>query len=74
LGRLATDAGVFPLYEVTDGRLTITRKLGTPKPIEEYLKAHGGFRHLNAAEAAEVEAQVRENWAQLLEREKADQG
>jgi 2-oxoisovalerate ferredoxin oxidoreductase beta subunit len=36
IGRLATDTGVFPLYEVENGRYHITRKTGTLKPVEEY--------------------------------------
>jgi len=45
-GRLATQTGFFPLYEVEHGRTTIT--LPTPKrlPVERYLETQGRFRHL----------------------------
>jgi len=72
LGRLATDSGVFPLYEVRENRLTITRKLGQLKPVEEYLEAQGRFHHLTPEEAAAIGQQVRDNWQQLLARERAD--
>ncbi|HTP55725.1 MAG TPA: thiamine pyrophosphate-dependent enzyme [Thermoplasmata archaeon] len=72
LGRLATDSGVFPLYEVRENRLTITRKLGQLKPVEEYLEAQGRFHHLTPEEGAAIGQQVRENWQQLLARERAD--
>jgi len=66
IGRLATDTGIFPLYEVEDGRYHITRKTGTLKPVEEYLTAQGRFRHLTPADIAGVEEQVRANWERLL--------
>jgi len=66
IGRLATDTGVFPLYEVENGRYHITRKAGTLKPIEEYLRAQGRFRHLTPADVAAVQEQVRAGWDRLL--------
>ena len=72
LGRLATNTGVFPLYEVEGGRLRITRKMGSLKPVEEYLRAQGRFRHLNDDEVAHIQSQVRSDWEQLLERERHD--
>ena len=72
IGRLATDSGVFPLYEVVDGRLRITRKTGELKPVSEYLTAQGRFRHLTTEEIARIQAQVRADWEQLLKRERDD--
>jgi len=66
IGRLATDTGVFPLYEVEDGRYHITRKSGTLKPVEEYLRAQGRFRHLTPENIEGVEELVRKNWERLL--------
>ena len=66
IGRLATDSGIFPLYEVEEGRYHITRKSGTLKPVEEYLRAQGRFRHLTPEDLEGVEEQVRKNWERLL--------
>jgi len=66
IGRLATDTGVFPLYEVEEGRYHITRKAGTLKPVEEYIRAQGRFRHLTPENIAAVGVQVRSNWERLL--------
>ncbi|MCI4339758.1 MAG: thiamine pyrophosphate-dependent enzyme [Thermoplasmata archaeon] len=66
VGRLATDTGVFPLYEVEEGRLRITRRLSSLKPVREYLKAQGRFSHLTDAEIAGVQLQVRAEWERLL--------
>ncbi len=46
IGRLAVETGVFPLYEVVDGKYTMTYEPEELKPIEEYLKPQGRFRHL----------------------------
>jgi 2-oxoisovalerate ferredoxin oxidoreductase beta subunit len=72
LGRLATDTGLFPLYEVVDGQLHITRKGGALKPVAEYLTAQGRFRHLTPADIELIQAQVRADWERLLERERED--
>jgi 2-oxoisovalerate ferredoxin oxidoreductase beta subunit len=66
IGRLATDTGVFPLYEVENGRYHITRKTGTLKPVSEYLTAQGRFRHLTPDDIAAVERHVQASWERLL--------
>ncbi len=72
LGRLATDTGVFPLYEVVEGRLRITRKTGQLKPVAEYLSAQGRFRHLTPDDVTLIQAQVRSDWERLQKRERED--
>ena len=50
IGRLAVETGFWPLFEVEDGvwKLTMPAKVRAAglKPIEEFLKAQGRFRHL----------------------------
>jgi pyruvate/2-oxoacid:ferredoxin oxidoreductase beta subunit len=72
IGRLATDSGIFPLYEVEDGRLKITRKVGALKPVKEYFEAQGRFSHLTEEDFARVQRQVEAEWARLLAREGAN--
>ena len=67
LGRLATDTGLFPLYEVENGEFRITRKLGELKPVEEYLQRQGRFSHWSASEMQAAGAEVRAAWDRLLE-------
>ncbi|MGA8543535.1 MAG: thiamine pyrophosphate-dependent enzyme [Thermoplasmata archaeon] len=73
LGHLATDSGLFPLYEVENGTYRITRKGGALKPVAEYLRAQGRFGHLTDADIEEIQRQVRVHWDRLLrcERESA---
>ena len=44
VGKLAVETGLYPLFEYENGVLT-SRKI-TPKPVEEYLKAQGRYKHL----------------------------
>ena len=69
IGRLATDTNVFPLYEVEDGVTRISRKLGTAKPVAEYLKVQGRFAHMDADEVAAFQADVDARWKRLLAQE-----
>jgi pyruvate ferredoxin oxidoreductase beta subunit len=46
IGRLAVETGVFPLYEVVDGKYRLTHTVEERRPVEEYLRPQGRFRHL----------------------------
>jgi pyruvate/2-oxoacid:ferredoxin oxidoreductase beta subunit len=70
LGRLATDTGLFPLYEVEDGVLRITRSGGALKPVADYVHGQGRFRHWTDADVDALQAEVREGWERLLLRER----
>ncbi|MCG2708180.1 MAG: hypothetical protein L6404_06005 [Candidatus Omnitrophica bacterium] len=45
VAKLAVETGLYPLFEYENGVLT-GRKQITPKPVEEYLKTQGRFKHL----------------------------
>ncbi len=45
VARLAVETGLYPLIEYESGVLTGKRQI-TPKPVEEYLKTQGRFKHL----------------------------
>jgi pyruvate ferredoxin oxidoreductase beta subunit len=84
LARLATQTCIFPLYEVTReaGRpvyklsgasAAIARRPQSKKPVEEYLKGQGRFRHLfRPKEDKELLAAIQEGvdhrWQLLLEK------
>ena len=46
LGRLAVETGMFPLYEIENGEYTLSYDSEPLRPVEEYLKSQGRFRHL----------------------------
>ncbi|MDD5432321.1 MAG: thiamine pyrophosphate-dependent enzyme [Candidatus Omnitrophica bacterium] len=45
VAKLAVETALYPLIEYENGVL-ISKKQITPKPVEEYLKAQGRFKHL----------------------------
>ena len=45
VAKLAVETGLYPLIEYENGVLTNRRQF-TPKPVEEYLKSQGRFKHL----------------------------
>ena len=51
MGRLAVETGVFPLYEIIDGRMNLNMDIEKRRPVIEYLKPQGRFRHLMKDEA-----------------------
>lgn len=84
IARLATQTCIFPLYEVErlDGRpvyklsaasAAIARRPESKKPVEEYLKTQGRFRHLFRPEVdtdllATIQEGVDHRWQLLLEK------
>jgi len=68
IARLAVDTRMFPLYEIEDGKVHITRK-GKGLPIEEYLKVQGRFQHLTSEEIGAMQKAVDDSWIMLLLKE-----
>ncbi|MGA2518861.1 MAG: pyruvate synthase subunit PorB [Thermodesulfobacteriota bacterium] len=72
LGRLAVETGIFPLYEVERGQYRLSVDFPKLKPVKEYLKLQGRFRHLTDEMIAEIEKRVHAEYEQL--RAKAGKG
>lgn len=53
VARLAVQTGLVPLYEAGYGRPLKVRRLGKKKPVDEYLRLQGRFRHLLEREDSE---------------------
>jgi len=64
-GRLAVETGMFPLYEVEHGRYRLTVDLTELRPIEEYLKIQGRFRHLTPEMIELIQQRVQEDYEKL---------
>ena len=65
LGRLAAECGLFPIYEVENGRYTINVDPGKLHPTKEYLRLQGRFRHLTDDDMAYIEKRAGENFEML---------
>ena len=46
LARLATQSGLFPVYEAENGEVTSVMKIRRPVPVDEYLMLQRRFAHL----------------------------
>jgi pyruvate ferredoxin oxidoreductase beta subunit len=71
-GRLAVETGVFPLYEVENGVYKMSLDLPQLRPVKDYLKIQGRFRHLSDDNIGKIQARVELEYQKLLE--KAEHG
>jgi len=65
MGRLAVETGIFPLYEIENGEYKLNFDYPKMRPVEDYLKAQGRFRHLTKEHTAEIQEKVDEEIAKL---------
>ncbi|MCK4225885.1 pyruvate synthase subunit beta, partial [candidate division WOR-3 bacterium] len=67
LARLAVETKVFNLLEIENGLdWRITKKIRKPKPVIEYLKLQGRFRHLTEDDVSLIQENVEKEWNILL--------
>ncbi len=65
MGKLAFETCIYPMYEVIGGKY-IVRKPAKKKPVEEYIKIQGRFKHLNDALVCRIQNDVDLAWERLL--------
>ncbi len=65
-GRLAVDTGVFPLYEVVDGKYRMTYEPQKLRPVGDYLKGQGRFRHLKDKDIEEIQRRVNQEYEKII--------
>lgn len=67
--KLATETNFWPLYEIENGKYVINYMPKEKKPIEEFLKGQGRFKHLFTPEnqhvLTEMQKIVDEEWERL---------
>ena len=68
IGRLAVQTGIFPLYEVENGKYKLNVNPPKLKPVSDYLKLQGRFRHLPDDVIDEIQQRVTEEYASLKEK------
>ena len=71
VARLAVDTNFFPLYEIENGKLRITKK-GKGLPVSNYLSRQGRFSHLKEDEVAVIQKEVDAAWEALLRRDSSE--
>lgn len=67
IARAAVQTGAWPLYEIENGQRRITVRVAKLKPVRDYLRLQGRFRHLTDGDVREIQKQVTENVRLLLE-------
>jgi pyruvate ferredoxin oxidoreductase beta subunit len=73
IGRLAVETRVFPLYEVVYGKYRMTVEPSDPRPVAEYLKAQGRFRHLTPDLMQKIQERVDNEYKRLKAKEILDE-
>jgi len=68
LGRLAVRTGIFPLYEIEEGKYNLNVDPPQLRPVEDYLKLQGRFRHLSSETIATIQDRVTAEYAKLKEK------
>ncbi len=68
IGRLAVQTGIFPLYEIENGEYKLSIKPPKLKPVQDYLKLQGRFRHLSEETITEIQSRVDKEYAKLMEK------
>ncbi len=68
IGRLAVETGIFPLYEVENGKYKLSFAPPQLRPVKDYLKLQGRFRHLSDKIIVEIQRRVDEEYVKLMEK------
>ncbi len=68
MGRLAIETGIFPLYEVENGQYKISLDLPQLRPVRDYLKLQGRFRHLSDDTIGMIQDRVDKEYTKLMEK------
>jgi pyruvate ferredoxin oxidoreductase beta subunit len=69
-GRLAVETGMFPLYEVENGQYKMSLNLPQLRPVKDYLKMQGRFRHLSDDNIKTIQERVEIEYRKLMEKAK----
>jgi len=72
LGRLAVETGAFPLYEIENGKYHLSIDFPKLRPLKDYIKLQGRFRHLSDTMVEEIEKRIHREYEGL--REKSGKG
>lgn len=72
MGRLAAETCIWPLYEVFEGKYTLSYTPKVKKPVVEFLKTQERFRHLtrpgNEAIIEQIQKETDRRWEALLKK------
>ncbi|MCL2679339.1 MAG: thiamine pyrophosphate-dependent enzyme [Dehalococcoidia bacterium] len=65
LGRLSAETGVFPLYEVENGKYKMSLDFPRLRPLTDYTSLQGRFRHLTPEMLGDIQQKVVEKYNEI---------
>jgi pyruvate ferredoxin oxidoreductase beta subunit len=68
IGRLAVETGIFPLYEIENGRYKLNFDFPKLRPVTDYMKLQGRFRHLSEDIIDKIQQRVSAEYTELKEK------
>ena len=71
LSRLAVQTGIFPLYEIDNGKFRLNMLPAKLKPSIEYFKQQKRYKGLSPADVAQLQSSIDGRWRQLCDRHNA---
>jgi pyruvate ferredoxin oxidoreductase beta subunit len=64
-GRLAVEAGVFPLYEIVNGKYSLTYNPEPLRHMVDYFNGQGRYRHLTVKTITKIQERINSDWKKL---------
>ncbi|MBA7684705.1 hypothetical protein ES703_93112 [subsurface metagenome] len=66
------ETGAFPLYEIENGKYKLSFDLPQLRPVQDYLKRQGRFRHLSSEDIDKIQNRVNKEYNKLKRQAAAD--
>ncbi len=80
MGKLAVESGIHVLFEIRDGKFSLTSKSltlaqkGRKKTVSDYIKGQARFRKISPEQISELQAFTDKRWNELVDRHFKDNG
>ncbi len=71
ISKLAFNTNIYPLYEIENSILKLSRKPAKVTPVKEYLQRQGRFKHMDETMIKDVQDRVDKDWNRLLKLEES---
>ena len=65
VAKLAVETHVYPLYEIIEGKYVLGKSSKKPRPVGEYFRAQGRFKHLSDEQLSVIQKEVNERFDDL---------
>ncbi len=66
IGKLAVQTGVWPLFEIENGKFRLTHIPNKLRPVKDYFSKQKRFKHLKEKQINRIQEIIKENWKKLV--------